>query len=496
MKKFLSLSFIFLFAVNAWAYDFSAVAPSGQTLYFNISGQNATVTYPNASADIDDVDPEVWAGFAKPSGALVIPSSVTFNGQTYAVTAIGVYAFWSCESITSVTIHDSITAIGEAAFAFCSSLATASIGEGVTQIGGGVFIDCRALTRVEFNAMNCTTNSTNMFDYYDSINYIFSNNTSLTDVVFGNNVHRIPGKFLSGCEGIRSLIIPASVTTLGVNVIARCDSLTDIYAHPSTAPQLESRAFNNANASITIHVPCGSLASYMSTWSYFSNFVEESGSPQFQISVLSDNDEMGEAQVLAMPDCSSPVAVVSAVAYDGFSFTHWSDGSTENPYTLTLTCDTMLTAFFEADLPVQYTVTASANDASMGSVSGDGTFDEDSEVILTATPNPGYIFVRWSNGSTDNPYTLTLTCDTMLTAFFEATSTESIQEADGVAILCRNGQLSVQGAEGETIAVFDMAGRLILRDTICEGRTYALPKGGVYLVRLGLQSAPKVVVAR
>ena len=494
MKRILSLALVFLFAANAWAYDFSAVAPSGQTLYFTISGQNATVTYPNANADIDDVDPEVWTGFAKPTGALVIPSSVTYNGQTYAVTAIGLDAFWGCEGITSVTIHNSLTTIDEAAFAFCSSLTTATIGEGVTQLGRGAFLDCRSLTRVEFNAVNCTSNNAYIFDYYDPINFTFSNNTSLTEVVFGNNVQRIPGKFLSGCEGISSLTIPASVTTLGVNVIAGCSSLADIFALPATAPQLDNRAFNNANANITIHVPCGSLASYMSTWSYFSDFVEGDGS--LLISVFSDNDEMGEVLVIAMPDCSSPVAVVSAVAHDGFRFTHWSNGATDNPYTFTLTRDTVLTAFFEADMPVQYTVTASADDASMGSVSGSGTFDEGTEVTLTATPNPGYRFLRWSNGATDNPYTFTLTCDTALTAYFEAESTESIQEADGASILCSNGLLSIQGAEGETVAVFDIAGRLILSDTVRESRTYALPASGVYIVRLGLSAAKKVVVAR
>lgn len=494
MKRILSLALVFLFAANAWAYDFSAVAPSGQTLYFNISGQNATVTYPNVNADIDDVDPEVWTGFAKPTGALVIPSSVTYNGQTYTVTAIGLDAFWGCEGITSVTIHDSLTTIDEAAFAFCSSLTTATIGEGVTHLGRGAFFDCRSLTRVEFNAVNCTTNNANIFEYYDSINFTFSNNTSLTEVVFGNNVQRIPGKLLSYCDGISSLTIPASVTSLGVNVITGCNNLADIFALPATAPQLDNRAFNNANANITIHVPCGSLASYMSTWSYFSDFVEGDGS--FQLSILSDNDEMGEVEILSMPDCSSPMAVVSAVAHDGFRFTHWSNGVTDNPYSITLTCDTALTAYFEADMPVQYTVTASANDASMGSVSGNGIFDEGTEVTLMATPNEGYRFVRWSNGATDNPYTFTLTCDTALTAFFEAENTECIQEADGTAILCRDGQLSILGAEGETVAVFDIAGRLILRDTIREGRAYALPESGVYLVRLGQRAAQKVVVTR
>lgn len=493
MKRILSLALVFLFAANAWAYDFSAVAPSGQTLYFNISGQNAIVTHPNYIASTDEPD-NAWTGYAKPTGALVIPTTVTHNGQTYTVTAIDSCAFWECDSITSLMIHDLVTYIGDGAFAYCPSIAEATIGEGVTELGMGAFLDCRSMTRVVFNAVNCTTSNSMMFEYYDSVNHFTANNTNLTEVVFGNRVQRIPGRLLAYCEGIRSVTLPASVTTIGTRVFLGCSNLEEIVALPTTAPQLEDRAFYRVSDSITVRIPCGSLASYMSTWSYFSDFVEGDGS--FLISVLSDNAEMGEVEILAMPDCSSPVATVSAVAHDGFRFTHWSNGATDNPYTFTLTCDTVLTAFFEADLPVQYTVTASVNDASMGSVSGSGTFDEGTEVTLTATPSPGYRFLRWSNGATDNPYTFTLTCDTALTAYFEAESTESIQVIDGASILCRNGLLSIQGAEGETVAVFDIAGRLILSDTAREGRTYALPESGVYIVRLGLRAAKKVVVAR
>lgn len=495
MKKLLFF-FALVCAVSlSWAFDFSAVAPSGQTLYYTISVQNATVTYPNANADLDDVDPEVWTGFAKPTGALVIPSSVTHNGQTYAVTAIGLNAFWGCEGITSVTIHDSLTTIDEAAFAFCSSLTTATIGEGLTQLGRGAFFDCRSLTRVEFNAVNCTTNNANIFEYYDSINFFFSNNTSLTEVVFGNNVQRIPGKFLSYCDGISSLTIPASVTSLGVNVIAGCNNLADIFALPTTAPQLDNRAFNNANANITIHVPCGSLASYMNTWSYFSNF--EEGDESFQLSLLSDNDVMGEVEILSMPDCSSPVAVVSAVAHDGFRFTHWSNGATDNPYTFTLTCDTTLTAFFEADVPVQYTVTATANDASMGSVSGGGTFDEGTEVTLTATPNEGYRFVRWSTGDTTATLTFVVTEDVSLVAVFEEIPV-GIDEIEASSIMVHSSHMNiyVKGGDGQMLTIFDVDGRIIISEKQESDKPHHMSAAGVYLVKVGNSHVKKVVVIR
>lgn len=489
MKRIISLLTLFLLAANAFAYDFSAVAPNGQTLYYNISGQTATVTYPYSATD-DAL--EMWNGFAKPTGALVIPARVTYNSQSYAVTAVGANAFYGCGGITSVAIHDSLTTIGEAAFCSCSSLTEVTIGEGVTRIDAGAFYDCIALTHVNFNAVNCTTNSAHVFEYYDSINYWFAPNTNLTDVVIGNNVQRIPGKLLQDCVGISTITIPASVTTIGTRALSGCSGLTEIIAMPIVAPQLETKAFDYVNDSIPIFIRCGSLASYLSGWPCFSNFVEENA--PYQLSVFSDNDEMGEVEIITIPDCHSNLAEVSALAREGFHFVRWSNGETDNPYTFTLTCDTVITAFFEADIPVQYTVTAESCDASMGCVTGSGTYDEGTLVTLTAIPNEGYRFVRWSNGATDNPYAITLIGDTIISALFEAVTTESIPDVAGVTILCHNGEIVIKGVVGEPVAIFNITGKLILSDMVYGDCTYALSERGVYLVKVGIRTARKVVI--
>jgi len=48
------------------------------------------------------------------------------------------------------------------------------------------------------------------------------------------------------------------------------------------------------------------------------------------------------------------------------------------------------------------------------------TYKEGSSVVLTATPNSGFKFSSWSDGSTLNPRTITITADTNLTANFIA----------------------------------------------------------------------------
>ena len=67
-----------------------------------------------------------------------------------------------------------------------------------------------------------------------------------------------------------------------------------------------------------------------------------------------------------------------------------------------------------------YTVTVSSNNTTMGTVSGGGTYEEGKTVTLTATPKSGYRFVKWSDGTTANPYTFKATKNVTLTASFEA----------------------------------------------------------------------------
>ncbi len=64
-------------------------------------------------------------------------------------------------------------------------------------------------------------------------------------------------------------------------------------------------------------------------------------------------------------------------------------------------------------------VTLSVNDEAMGIVSGNGTYTLGVAVTLTATANEGYYFVRWSDGVTENPRTVTLTESVNLIAEFE-----------------------------------------------------------------------------
>ena len=72
----------------------------------------------------------------------------------------------------------------------------------------------------------------------------------------------------------------------------------------------------------------------------------------------------------------------------------------------------------EPPAPTQYTLTVTAGEGGTVSTEG-GTYDEGTEVTITATPNDGYEFVGWEGSNSDsNSLTVTLNGDTTVQALF------------------------------------------------------------------------------
>ena len=117
-------------------------------------------------------------------------------------------------------------------------------------------------------------------------------------------------------------------------------------------------------------------------------------------------------------------ATVIATPKTGYLFSGWYDGSikvsSNKSYTFTVTKNVTLTAKFEKD---SYTITVSADPAEGGTVSGGGTYETDTYAALTATPNSGWHFVGWYNGSIQTSSSASdphlVIADVTLTAKFE-----------------------------------------------------------------------------
>ena len=120
-----------------YAYDFSAVCETGQTLYYKFTGSEVALTYPNSSYPY-------WEGFTKPAGDIVLPESVQYNGVVYTVTRIDERTFFGCSDLTgSLTIPNSVTRIGQYAFQGCRGFTgSLIIGNSVTNIDSEAFDGC------------------------------------------------------------------------------------------------------------------------------------------------------------------------------------------------------------------------------------------------------------------------------------------------------------------------------------------------------------------
>ena len=117
---------------------------------------------------------------------------------------------------------------------------------------------------------------------------------------------------------------------------------------------------------------------------------------------------------------------LTATPNTGYTFTNWKKGnsvvSTNATYTFTVTENASYTATFTA-IP-QYTIAVQANPTAGGTVSGGGTFYENTSCTLTATANTHYEFVNWTlNGSsvsTNSTYTFNVTGNATYVANFNA----------------------------------------------------------------------------
>ena len=245
--------------LTANAYDFMV-----DGIPYNINGDSTSVT-------VTSRVPSPLNGGNYSVTTANIPSSVTYDGNTYSVTSIGSYAFYNCSGLTSVTIPSSVTNIGEGAFYRCSGLTSVDIPNSVTTIDQYAFWQCSGLTSVTIG--NSVT----------SIGYAaFYNCSGLTrELVIPNSVSSIGDYAFSGCSGLTLVTIPNSVTSIGKGAFYGCSGLTSIYNridHPSDVT-LGSNVFEYVNTTVcTLFVRRGRVDEYRNAdqWKDFENIVEAS----------------------------------------------------------------------------------------------------------------------------------------------------------------------------------------------------------------------------
>ena len=260
MKKLLSLCLLLLTTIAGWA---QTTFTQGNFTYTVTDDENDYVSVAQNDGN-------------KPSGAITIPSSVTYETVTYTVTSIANSGFGANSAITGVTLPNTLTSIGDFAFYGCSSLASFSVPASVTTIGSDAFYECSIPTftfEASNTALTCNTGipcTDHLFLYRDVDRGGYELTTgAIKALTIGAHVTTINDYMFQNCTYLSSIDFSAAtgLTSIGNSAFNNCGNfvpelggdpvpnLTTIDLSNTKVTSIGESAFNNCNKLTTITLP-------------------------------------------------------------------------------------------------------------------------------------------------------------------------------------------------------------------------------------------------
>ena len=363
-----------------------------------------------------------------------------------SVTTIGKFAFTSCTGLQKVTIGNSVTAIGGGAFKGCSGLTTVTIGNSVTTIGERAFTSC----------------------------------SGLTEVTIPNSVTTIGERAFYSCTSLTEVSIPNSVTNIGSSAFEDCTELTEV-SIPNSVTNIGSSAFEDCTElkTVTIGNSVTTIKSFTFSWCT-------------QMESVTIGEKVESIEDFAFSHCDNLTAVISkamtppqiwAMTFDDYAMTLYVPAGCKPKYAEAKYWNNF-TDIRETGVTL-HTVTANATDETMGYVMGAGEYPQGSTATLVAVPFGQNYFVRWNDGNTDNPRTITVTGDMTFTAEFApvGSAVETLENGER-GIYATGRTLHVENG-GESYRVYTAAGRLVYTGN---DSSVTLSAPGMYIVHTGDRS--------
>lgn len=251
-KRMLFAVILMMMSALSWAYDFEA-----DGIYYKVNKDRASVYVTG-----QNVDGTFSGSKNKPSGDIVIPSTVSYNDVEYSVTGIGDYVFSFCYDLTSISIPESVTSIGIGAFSYCSSLTS------ITVAASNPAYDsregCNAIIETASNTLIWGCHRTIIPESVTSIgDYAFNASSFLISLSIPESVTSIGKDAFSFCKTLTFISIPEGVTSIGDWAFDSCSSLTSVVCYAEKVPYLGNYVFSSVpTGKASLYVPESALEDY------------------------------------------------------------------------------------------------------------------------------------------------------------------------------------------------------------------------------------------
>lgn len=216
----------------------------------------------------------------KTATTVVIPSEV----QSLPVTAIAASAFENCDSLSQVTIPDSITSIGAEAFYGCSNLQSATIPSSVNSVGSSAF-NGTAIVAAQAGPVYYVSNWA-VYSASATAVTIKSGTTGIADSTFYNcgletvsipsTVSTIGNSAFARNDQIRTLTIPSGVKTVGNSAFEDCSSLLNVTIG-DTVTSIGAEAFYECGSLSNIKIPNSVTTVGRDAFAYTSDYNKQAG---------------------------------------------------------------------------------------------------------------------------------------------------------------------------------------------------------------------------
>lgn len=325
---------------------------------------------------------------------LNIESSISDgNGKSYTVTKIGEWAFNKCNSLTEVTIPNTVIEIDHQAFFYCSNLKKVTIHEGVKTIGPTAFIGCTQLTSITIpgtvTKMDSAFSGSTALSQVTLTNGIpkissnaFSGCTSLTQVKIPASVDEVCPSAFDGCTGLTSVTLEKGIRIINIYAFNNCSKLTDVKYNGYKADWDKVTVNKTGNDTLTRKVQ------YLCDINFDLNGGTTNGSDTMETQTVYSNEKLGTAK--CYPN-DQPFVVPTDPVREGYTFLGWytqAEGGTKYTFTEAVSSNIILYAHWNAH---SHTVTLE-NDENKET----NSYDYGSSVsVPTPTKKTGYNFNHW-----------------------------------------------------------------------------------------------------